>query len=171
MTYRIEQSKHGPIVIVDLTKGFTMKCLPETYARFLVEYNLTPLYCGKGYYAYFTYKRKHYSFHRWVLSCTDPKQIVSHIDSDRRNNCDWNLEIVTMSQNMCNLNDGLLSNNTSGFRGVYWNAHCSAWCAQIKIKRETIPLGSFDTFSAACKARVNAEERCGFYSKGSKIDV
>ena len=62
-------------------------------------------------------------------------------------NCRW----TTQSIQQHNTRD-IKSNNTSGFRGVYWHKNSNAWRSQIKINNKKIQLGSFHTALEAAKA-------------------
>ena len=55
--------------------------------------------------------------------------------------------------------DRLISTNTSGYNGVYWNKRTNKWIAQIGFKGKKYHLGSFNKVEDAVKARKNAEER------------
>jgi hypothetical protein len=48
--------------------------------------------------------------------------------------------------------------NTSGVRGVYWNARDRKWQATIGFQKKQIFLGRFDTLAEAAEARKRAEE-------------
>lgn len=53
----------------------------------------------------------------------------------------------------------LVSNNTSGYNGVYFNRKAQKWAAQISFKGKTYYLGSFEKIEDAARARKNAEDR------------
>lgn len=53
----------------------------------------------------------------------------------------------------------LISTNTSGHNGVYWNKKSGKWVAQIGFKGKTYYLGSFGKIEDAVKARERAEEQ------------
>ena len=53
----------------------------------------------------------------------------------------------------------LVSSNSSGYNGVYWNRRASKWAAQITFKRKTYYLGSFTRIEDAVKVRKAAEKR------------
>lgn len=52
----------------------------------------------------------------------------------------------------------LMSNNTSGHRGVSWCSSRGKWHAYIGIKGRRISLGSYDNINEAVKAREKAED-------------
>lgn len=53
----------------------------------------------------------------------------------------------------------LVSTNTSGHNGVYWNKKSQKWIAQIGFKGKTYYLGSYNRIDDAVSAREKAEER------------
>lgn len=50
-------------------------------------------------------------------------------------------------------------NNTSGYRGVYYNGKRGKWIAQIMFKRKCYNLGGYSRIEDAVKARALAEEK------------
>ena len=55
--------------------------------------------------------------------------------------------------------DKLISTNTSGARGVYYNSKSKKWRARLRFKGKTYNLGSYKSFDDAVKARKNGEEK------------
>lgn len=53
----------------------------------------------------------------------------------------------------------LVSSNTSGYNGVYFNRKAQKWTAQIGFKGKTYYLGSYQRIEDAAKVRKQAEER------------
>lgn len=53
----------------------------------------------------------------------------------------------------------LVSTNTSGHNGVYWNKKSQKWIAQIGFKGKTYYLGTYSKIDDAIKAREQAEDR------------
>lgn len=98
---------------------------------------------SKTYYVYYrdSQDRKIY-LHRWLLSA--PQSLhVDHKDHNGLNNQRGNIRLVTRSVNQLNIR--IPRNNTSGFRGVTWNANRSLWQAQVKVKRRLRNLGCYRT--------------------------
>lgn len=62
-----------------------------------------------------------------------------------------NLRFATKMQNQPNA--GISRNNTSGYRGVSWDAKCGKWRAQIRVQKKLIHLGLFSSTEAAAIAR------------------
>jgi hypothetical protein len=75
---------------------------------------------------------------------------VDHIDTDKLNNRIENLRLVTQRQQQ--QNTGARQDNTSGFRGVFWNKREEKWRAQIKNNGKSVHLGCFDSKEDATAA-------------------
>ena len=75
---------------------------------------------------------------------------VDHINRDKRDNRLVNLRLATQSQQMCN--QGLRSDNTSGFRGVSWDKKGQKWVAHIMLNGKSKRLGGFDVKEEAADA-------------------
>jgi hypothetical protein len=79
---------------------------------------------------------------------------------NRSNNRISNLREVTNSQNMHNR--GPQSNNTSGYKGVYYDKQRGLYAASIKFNGLKIHLGRFKTAIEAFKAyEIKANELFG----------
>ena len=76
---------------------------------------------------------------------------LDHADTVGSNNSWGNLRLATQSQNLANA--VLRSDNTSGFKGVYWNKTRKKWIAQICIAGKPVYLGRFNTKEEAVSAR------------------
>jgi hypothetical protein len=72
---------------------------------------------------------------------------IDHIDHDRLNNTRDNLRTCTHVQNM--QNTVRYSNNTSGYKGVYWEKCRKKWRALIKYDGKRKHLGYFDSVEDA----------------------
>jgi hypothetical protein len=86
-----------------------------------------------------------------------PDALIDHIDGNPANNCIENLRTATRAQN--NRNKKIGSLNTSGIKGVRWDAPTKKWRAQIKVDYKTIWLGNFDTKEDAARAYLSAAEK------------
>lgn len=75
---------------------------------------------------------------------------VDHKDLDKLNCQRYNLRIASHIDN-CN-NKGIQSNNTSGFKGTYWQTQIKKWYSRIQVKGKTINLGTFSTKEEAARA-------------------
>lgn len=79
--------------------------------------------------------------HREILQA--PKGIiVDHINGDGLDNRRENLRFATNSENM--QNSRLQKNNTSGYKGVYWDRGRNKWIVRIKVNGRRLNLGYFD---------------------------
>lgn len=79
---------------------------------------------------------------------------IDHRDLDKLNNSRTNLRSATYSQN--GMNRGLLSNNKSGYTGVYWHERDQRWYVQITVNKETMYLGFCDNLEEAIVLRREA---------------
>jgi hypothetical protein len=88
-------------------------------------------------------KNKKYLAHRlaWVyMTGEDPGNLeVDHINRNKSDNRFENLRLVSDCAN--SINCGMRNNNTSGFRGVYWDKQMKKWASQIRHKGRKISLG------------------------------
>ena len=78
--------------------------------------------------------------HRVILGNPDARNI-DHIDGNGLNNRKANLRTATHSENQCNR--PAPSNNTSGFKGVSFEARRNKWRAEITKSGRNIHLGYF----------------------------
>lgn len=95
------------------------------------------------------------SLHRLILARKlgrelQPYELVDHADGDGLNNRRSNLRLATNSQNMGNRRKP--SNNTSGYKGVYFNRNRQRWYTQIEINGKYIFIGSFTDKETAHEA-------------------
>lgn len=90
----------------------------------------------------------------------DNKPIIDHIDNNRLNNNLNNLRWATSKENAHNR--VLYKNNTSGYKGVYWNKEKKKWYAMICEDYKLKNLGYFDSKEDAIKKRLTtAKELMG----------
>lgn len=73
-----------------------------------------------------------------------------HINRNRLDNRRCNLRPVTLSQNNCNR--GIPSNNTSGYKGVWFDKCRGKWRGDIRVSGKKISLGYHDDPKEAVKA-------------------
>ena len=85
-----------------------------------------------------------------------PSKDLDHINRNKSDNRICNIRETDDSFN--GQNRGLNSNNTSGFRGVYWHESTQKWQASIRVDGKAIHLGVFDLKEDAKKARISAEK-------------
>ena len=85
-----------------------------------------------------------------------PDLEIDHINGIKDDNRWCNLRLATRSQN--EMNTALSSANTSGIKGVSWDARNKKWCATIKIEKRTVWLGRHSSIESARKAIERARE-------------
>lgn len=98
-------------------------------------------------YAYRSVGQKTIFLHQFLMSGI-PR--VDHRDGNGLNNQRSNLRPATVSNNACNR--GRPKNNTSGFKGVYWNKLAGKWHVKIQLDRKRKHIGYFDDPVEGAKA-------------------
>lgn len=95
---------------------------------------------------------RHYT-HRviWALCMGDFDGCIDHINGDKQDNRLENLRNVSHRQNM--LNKKVQSNNTSGYRGIYWSKGKGKWVVQISQNAKPKNVGTYSTIEDAVRAR------------------
>lgn len=88
--------------------------------------------------------------HRFICGVTDPRVQIDHIHGDKLDNRKQVLRRCSNSQNHANA--GLQKNNTSGYKGVYWNSRDEVWQARIQVNGQGISLGTFPNKEEAAYA-------------------
>lgn len=91
-----------------------------------------------------------------VLLNVESELEVDHVDRDPLNFNRDNLRICTHQQNC--FNQGPRRNNTSGFKGVYWDKFNNKWRASIMVDGYTNNIGRYEDIVEAAKA-YDAEAR------------
>ena len=85
---------------------------------------------------------------------------IDHINHVRDDNRLANLRFVTRSENR--KNQSVSSKSTTGVTGVYFSKSRNKFIAQIKVNREVIYLGIFETLEGAAEARRQADRKYKF---------
>lgn len=83
-----------------------------------------------------------------------PEMFIDHINGDPSDNRIENLRIASMSENMRNRSKQ--SNNTSGYKGVFWHKGSRKYKAVITVNGKQISLGYFIDPKEAHDAYINA---------------
>lgn len=92
----------------------------------------------------------HYKAHRviWkMMTGTDPREWIDHIDQDRSNNRWENLREATQAQNQYNAKRS--PRNTSGFRCVSFIRRFGKYRAAVQVGGERQHIGYFETKAGA----------------------
>lgn len=87
--------------------------------------------------------------HREIMSAPEGV-VVDHINGDGLDCRRTNMRLASGVENSRNCSTP--DNNSSGFKGVYWNKARRKWCAQIGVDRNRIYLGLFVTREEAALA-------------------
>ena len=91
---------------------------------------------------------------------------IDHINHARDDNRLVNLRFVTMSENM--RNKSVSSKSTTGVTGVYFYKRLRKYIARIRVNREFIHLGTFETLEEAAAARAEANLKFKFNNNHGK---
>ena len=104
--------------------------------------------------------------HRVILK-TPKGMDTDHRNGDGLDNRRCNLRICTKSQN--SINRKMQSNNTSGYRGVYWHKRDKKWLAHIKIDGKKINFGYCSTKEQAAEAYNEAAKK--HYGEFARLNI
>ena len=107
------------------------------------------------------------SMHRVIMNAPDGME-VDHINGEELDNRKENLRICTRSENVRNV--GKYRNNTSGFKGVSFDAEkvTRKWRALIQVDKKLISLGRYATPEEA--ARVYDEAAKKYHGKFAQLN-
>ncbi|GLY59677.1 hypothetical protein Pcaca05_05350 [Pectobacterium carotovorum subsp. carotovorum] len=100
---------------------------------------------------------KSYYVHRitWLLHYgNNPEFFIDHINGNRSDNRISNLRLASNTENIWNSKK--MKNNSSGVKGVCWNAAANKWVARIRINGERKTVGAFSSIEDAELAITNA---------------
>jgi hypothetical protein len=80
-----------------------------------------------------------------------------------------NLRLCAVQEN--NQNTSLNKNNTSGYKGIYWNDYEKHWWSRITFDNQDINIGFYDNIEDAIMARYNKAKEIqeDFINKCEKI--
>lgn len=144
---------------IPLTKGQFALVDNEDY-EFLMQWKWQASFDKKSnqFYAVTTKRSRIFNatirMNRFIMSATDNKIFVDHIDRNTLNNQRSNLRIATHSQNGANRKSH--KNSSSKYLGVSWKKDQNKWAATIQKDRNSYRLGVFSGEADAAKAYDNA---------------
>lgn len=108
-------------------------------------------------------KRRRVYMHREIMK-TPRGMDTDHCNGDGLDNGRANLRICTRADNRHN--EGVRSNNTSGYKGVSWDKRCKNWQAYISVNGKMTHLGNYtDKVDAARAYDKAALELHGSYAR------
>lgn len=141
--------------MIPLTRGYEAIVDDEDYDS-LVTYKW---YCAsykRGNYAITWADGQHILMHRMITRA--PRGlVVDHINSNGLDNRKSNLRICTNAQNI--QHSKKQSNNSSGYRGVYWYKKYGKWRARIGVNGKRIGIGYYDNKNEAALAYNEAAKK------------
>ena len=95
--------------------------------------------------------KSYFNFREWAYSNGyDDSKTIDRIDGTG-NYCPDNCRWATYQEQNTNL--GMLSTNTSGYKGISWNKKHQKWRCNISINNKTKHIGDFDNIEIAAQAR------------------
>ena len=148
---------------IPLTNGMNAQVDEEDFES-ISKYRWYALKCppSKTWYAVATIDHKRIRMHRLILGLSGSIK-TDHIDRNGLNNTRSNIRPATQSQNMANCSGH--KNNTSGFKGVYWDKRKAKWRVQIWCENVRYTVGRFkDKIEAAKAYDTKAVELFGQYA-------
>lgn len=140
---------------ITLSKGFKAIVDDQDFER-VSQYKWSLKIGHTGiHYAFRTDKNnKSIYLHRFILNA--PKRTsVDHKNHNGLDNRRMNIRVCNWSQNA--INSRIAKNNTSGYKGIYWDADRNKWAVQIEVNQHNKFLGRYKILEEAIKARKQAE--------------
>lgn len=116
-------------------------------------------------YAFGWVNGKHILMHRFIVNLNE-KQEIDHINGNRLDNQRINLRICTHSQNQCN--SKVHCDNSSGYKGSYWDKYKRKWMSCITVDQKNHHLGYYDTPEDA--AHVYDEAAVKFHGEFARLN-
>jgi hypothetical protein len=102
---------------------------------------------------------QHYCVHKLIYmwhTGVMPDEL-DHINRDTLDNRIENLRVANKSQNACNRT--VFVNNTSGVKGVSWNARNKKWFVYVDVNKKRNNIGYFDDIDLAELVAIEAREK------------
>lgn len=143
----------GNVAKIELgnSKGFTV--IDKRYSH-LDKYNWS--LAGDGY-PVTAINGKLVKLHHMILGKPPKGLVTDHINRDKLDNRKRNLRFVTQKVNLSNI--GMLSTNTSGYKGVTWDKYTNKWIAQGSFNGRHQWGGSYLKIEDAVRARRKIERK------------
>jgi len=96
----------------------------------------------------------------------NPKKLpqVNHIDRDKTNNNDWNLEWDNNREN-CSFHQLNIKGKSSKLLGARWDKERKKWASAIRVNGKAIHLGRFDSEKEAANAYKSALKEYGLENR------
>lgn len=108
-------------------------------------------------------KRGRVYLHRFILEADGCKQ-VDHHNHDGLDNRRSNLRLCSASENQSNRK--MQKNNSSGFRGVFWDKRNKKWMAMIQWENKKTTIGRYLEKTQAARAYdIRAKELHGDFAR------
>lgn len=151
--YNLTQSELKEEVSYDPLTGVMAKLHPRTGVRLKTSEE------KKSIYFTIRIRGRCYKLHRlaFLYMTGEIPQEVDHKDLNTRNNRWSNLRPATRAQNKANCH--AYKNNTSGYKGVIWDARAGCWRARIRKNGHWYQIGQFDDVVKAGKAYLRKAKR------------
>ena len=145
---------------IPLTQGKYAIVDPDDYFRLSKFKWFATKRCSTYYAARWKYKagkRRYHLMHREVCKVADD-MLVDHINHNGLDNRKANLRPATFAQNVYNRKKRS-GNSRSRYKGIWWDKRWKKWCAEIRVNKTKIRLGSYDDEIEAAKAYDRAAKK------------
>ncbi len=93
--------------------------------------------------------------------------VIDHINGNTLDNRKSNLRICTISQNLRNKKIG--KNNTTGYKGIYWNKKNLKWQTNIGVNGKSIHIGVYQNKIDAARAYNKASVK--YFGEFARLNV
>jgi len=140
---------------IQLSKGYLSQVDDSDYERCMVGPKWFAKVTSNTVYAQRHFRgvdgtRKTQKLHRFILGITDPAVRIDHRSGNGLDNQRRNLRVSTPAQN--SHNSRLNAGNTSGYKGVTWDATRNKWQARLGVSGQRSTVGRFTDPEDAARA-------------------